>query len=81
MGILALGGKLAALGNAETMLLVRDHQTKIFKLGGIRQQRMGANRHLNLTGSDPLPDEALLLYCLGTGEQTNRNAQRFKQFI
>ena len=78
MGILTLGGQFAALGYTEAVLLVSDDQSKIFKLGGVCQQRMGSHCHLNLSGGDSLPDDPFLLHRLRTGKQSHRNSQGFK---
>ena len=81
MRVFPFGGQLAALSHAEAVLFVRNDQSQILKLGGVRQQGMGAHRHLDLPGSDPLPDDAFLLGRHGPRQQGHGDPQGFKQFI
>ena len=79
MGICAFGRQSGALGNTEAMLLVGDHQTKVGKNRGIRQQRVGTHHHLHPAVGNGFPDFPLLLHSHRAGEQRGFNAQRGKE--
>ena len=79
--VLPFGGQFAPLSHAEAVLLVGDHQPQAAKLGGIRQQRVGANRDLGLAGGQGFPDQPLLLHRHGAGEQRRPDAQGGEQLF
>ena len=79
VGIFSLGRQAASLGNAEAVLLVGNHQSQILERGGIRQQRMGADRQSDFAGCNPLAHNAFFFDCHGAGQKSDRDAHGFKQ--
>ena len=63
MGIMTLGGKLAALGNTEAVLLVGDHQTQIMEGGGIAEQRVGTDDQVRFARGNRFPHQPFFLRC------------------
>ena len=61
MGVFSLGAEAAALGNAEAVLLVGDHEAQGLELGGFGDQGVGAHCHLNFPAQELFPDLALFL--------------------
>ena len=76
VGIIAFGAEARALGHAEAVLLVGDHQPQIGEHRGSRQKRMGAHDQIQTALQNGGTNRFLFFLLHGAGQKPHPNPQR-----
>ena len=81
VGILSLLRQGGALGHAEAVLLIGNHQAQVGKVRGLGNQGVGADDEIHPVLCDLLPGRLLLRRSHGAGQQGRADPQRLHQLL